>query len=81
MIQILSKLIAKLVSAIVSLVQYKTLREKYYELLDEHEIMWTALDDIATRIGKDHPSGKHAKDVQRLINRKYESGPGKNFRN
>jgi hypothetical protein len=79
MIQVLSKITAKLISGIVSAIQHKTMREKYYELLDEHEIMWTALDDIATRIGKDHPSGVHARTIQKLINEKY--GPKKNLEN
>lgn len=74
----LSKLIPDLISRLLSLLESTRLRHDYYEILEEHEIMWTALDDIA-RMGKNTPSGAHAKKIQNLINLKHRT-KHKNYR-
>jgi hypothetical protein len=50
--------------------QATDLRNRVHRIENEHELMWTALDDIA-RMHKDHPSGKHAKEILKLVITKY----------
>jgi hypothetical protein len=65
-----AKVIAKLITGIMSIADASNLRNRMYELGDEHEIMWTALDDIA-RMHQDHPSGQYARDISNKIKNKY----------
>jgi hypothetical protein len=46
------------------------LRDKVYQQQHEHELMWTALDDIA-RMHPDHPSGKMAKKTLDEVTTRY----------
>lgn len=54
----------------MSLMDAANLRNRVHSMQDEHEIMWTALDDIA-RMHKDHPSGEHAKKTLNHVAGKY----------
>ena len=54
----------------MSIVDSANLRNRLYEIKDEHELMWTALDDIA-RMHSEHASGKYAKDTLKQIKNKY----------
>lgn len=68
--EIWARLIASLVSSIMSIADASNLRNRVYELKNEHEVMWTALDDIA-RMYKDHDSGKMARRILDKIPVKY----------
>jgi len=63
--------VARIISGILSIADASNLRNRVYEIQDEHEIMWTALDDI-TRMYKGHPSADYAKKVIETINRRYD---------
>ena len=62
--------IARIIAGIMSIADASNLRNRVYEIQDEHEIMWTALDDIA-RMHKDHESGKYARRILDKIPVKY----------
>lgn len=62
--------IPRLISGILSLVDASNLRNRIHMIQDEHELMWTALDDIA-RMHKDHPSGIHAKRTLENVTTRY----------
>jgi hypothetical protein len=66
---LLSQLIIKLISIFLS--QSKTLREQYFEIKEEHEIIWTALDDIA-RMDQDGKMGQYAKKVLDKLPNRYD---------
>ena len=74
----LSKLIPDIISRLLSLLESSRLRHDYYEILEEHEIMWTALNDIS-RMGANTPSGRHADKTKDLINLKHRT-KHKNYR-
>ena len=65
-----AKLLARAIVMAMSIAEAGTLRGRLFELKDEHEIMWTALDDIA-RMYKDHDSGKLARRILDKIPVKY----------
>lgn len=65
-----ARVIPRLVSGIMSIIDASNLRNRVYDLANEHEIMWTALDDIA-RMHKDHPSGEFAKNSLTQIKKTY----------
>lgn len=65
-----ARVIAKIITSIMSLSDATNLRNRVYELKNEHEVMWTALDDIA-RMYKDHDSGKMARRILDKIPVKY----------
>jgi hypothetical protein len=46
------------------------LRDKVYQQQHEHELMWTALDDIA-RMHPDHAAGKMAKKTLDEVTTRY----------
>ena len=48
----LSRFLAKLIAGIISIYDASNLRNRVYSIQNEHELMWTALDDIA-RMYKD----------------------------
>lgn len=64
------RVIPRLISGIISLVDASNLRNRVYQIQEEHELMWTALDDIA-RMHKDHPSGKHAQRTLDNVTTRY----------
>lgn len=66
----LSRLLARLMSGIMSIVDASNLRNRVYSIQTEHELMWTALDDIA-RMYKDHPSSAMARRTLNQIESKY----------
>jgi len=65
-----ARLLARLISGVMSIIDASNLRNRVYTIQQEHEIMWTALDDIA-RMHKDHPSGKMAQRTLDQIESKY----------
>lgn len=65
-----SRLLARLMSGIMSIVDASNLRNRVYSIQTEHELMWTALDDIA-RMHRDHASGAMAKRTLDQIESKY----------
>ena len=54
----------------MSIMDASNLRNRVYSIENEHELMWTALDDIA-RMYKDHPSGDMAQRTLQQIEKKY----------
>jgi len=66
----LARLLARFVAGIISIVDASNLRNRVYTIENEHELMWTALDDIA-RMYKDHPSGAMADRTLKQIEKKY----------
>ena len=64
------RIIIKVVAGVMSILDASNLRNRLYEVKDEHEIMWTALDDIA-RMHPDSPAGKYAKETLKQIKHKY----------
>ena len=69
MYDLISQLILKLISHLLS--HSKTLRERYFEIKEEHEILWTALDDIS-RMDKDGKMGNYAKKVLDKLPNRYD---------
>jgi len=69
MFDIFTRLCLKILSFILS--QSPTLRERYYEIFDEHETMWIALDDI-TRMDKDGKCGKLAQRVMDSLPKRHK---------
>jgi len=65
-----SHIFARLISGLMSIIDASNLRNRVYSIENEHEIMWTALDDIA-RMYKDHPSAELAERTLSLIEKKY----------
>ena len=61
---------AKFVSWLLSIINFGNIRQEYYDQKKEHEIMWTALDDIS-RMYPDSPAGKYAKETLKNINTRY----------
>ncbi len=55
----------------INMITAKTIREKYYELKEEHEIMWTALDDIS-RMDADGNMGKYARQAIKEVHHRYD---------
>lgn len=65
-----TRFLVKLVAGIMSIYDASNLRNRVYSIQHEHELMWTALDDIA-RMYKDHPSSDMAKRTLEQIENKY----------
>jgi len=65
-----SRIIAKLISGILSILDSSNLRNRLYSIQNEHEVMWTALDDIARMYAND-PAGKYAKETLKNIHNTY----------
>ena len=66
----LAQWLPRLISGIMSILDASNLRNRMYYMQEEHELMWTALDDIA-RMHKDHPSGEMAKRTLENVNARY----------
>ena len=64
------RVIIRLVTGVMSIIDASTLRTRLYETKEEHELMWTALDDIA-RMHPDSPAGKYAKETLKHIRTTY----------
>ena len=58
-------------SALLSLMDSTNLRNRVYELKSEHELMWTALDDIA-RMDKTGKMGRYAQQTLTKIPNRYD---------
>ena len=65
-----AKVIALAITRIMSILDASSLRDRVYELKNEHEIMWTALDDI-NRMYPDTPAGKYARKTLDKIPNRY----------
>ena len=65
-----SLLIARVISGVMSILDASNLRNRVYDLQDEHELMWTALDDIK-RMYPGHASAEFAKRTLQKIKRTY----------
>jgi len=65
-----TELISQLVSAIMSIADASNLRNRVYQLKEEHELMWTCLDDIA-RMNPEHKAGQMAKRTLEQIDQGY----------
>ena len=66
----LTRFLVKLVTGIISIYDASNLRNRVYSIQHEHEIMWTALDDIS-RMYKNHPSSEIAERTLKQIENKY----------
>ena len=64
------RLFARVFTGILSVLDASNLRNRVHEIQNEHEIMWTALDDIA-RMHPDHSSGQMAKRILTNIKTRY----------
>lgn len=65
-----SRIIPRIITGIMSIIDASNLRTRLYSVKEEHEIMWTALDDIA-RMYVDQPAGKYAQQALNQIKTKY----------
>lgn len=65
-----AKILGRTISGVLSILDATNLRNRVYQIEDEHELMWTSLDDIA-RIHKDHPAGEMAKRTLKNIQTTY----------
>ena len=65
-----ARLLARAIVMAMSIAEAGTLRGRLFELKDEHEIMWTALDDIA-RMYSDTPAGDYARKTLNKIPNRY----------
>lgn len=68
--EVWSRILIKLIAGVMSILDASNLRTRLYETKEEHELMWTALDDIA-RMHPDSPAGKYAKETLKNINTTY----------
>ena len=68
--EVWSRIISRLVIGILSILDASSLRTRLFEQREEHEIMWTALDDIA-RMHKDTPAGIYAEQTLKQIKMRY----------
>lgn len=66
----LIQFVPRLIAGIASILDASNLRNKMFLQKEEHELMWTALDDIA-RMHKDHPAGQHAGRTLKSISSRY----------
>ena len=65
-----ARLLARAIVMAMSIAEAGNLRNRLFETNNEHEIMWTALDDIA-RMYKDTPAGSYASKVLAKIPNRY----------
>lgn len=68
--QFWARLTARLIAGSMSIMDASNLRNRIYEQQEEHELMWTALDDIA-RMHKGHPSAEMAERTLKKVNTRY----------
>lgn len=65
-----ARLVARFIMAIISIADASNLRNRLHAQKEEHELMWTALDDIA-RMHRDTPAGDYASNTLKQIKSKY----------
>jgi len=63
-------LFGKLFTTVASWLEAGNLRNKLFQIQEEHELMWTALDDIK-RMYPDHPATKIIKQTLEKVTQKY----------
>jgi hypothetical protein len=61
----LFRVIPKLIAGIMSILDASSLRDRMYQQQEEHELMWTALDDIKRM----YPNSGAAKVADQTLNR------------
>lgn len=66
----LARIIPGLITAIMSIMSSASLRDRLYIMKQEHEIMWTSLDDMS-RMYKDTPAGDYATKTLSFVKSKY----------
>lgn len=64
------RVLPRLVLGIMSILDASSLRDRMYQQQEEHELMWTALDDIK-RMYPDHPSSSIAKRILDKVTVRY----------
>ena len=64
------RVLIRVITGIMSIIDASRLRTHLYETKEEHEVMWTALDDIS-RMYPDSPAGKYAKETLKNVRTKY----------
>jgi len=69
-LEFLVRILPKLIAGVLSIMDASRLRDKVYQQQHEHELMWTALDDIA-RMHPDHSAGKMAKKTLDEVTTRY----------
>jgi hypothetical protein len=69
-VELLAKWIPRIIAGIISIIDASNLRNRVHQMQDEHELMWTALDDIA-RMHPNHSSGKLAKGTLENVSTRY----------
>lgn len=67
---ILLRFAARIITGLISIIDASRLRNNLYQIKEEHELMWTALDDIG-RMYPDHGAGKIARDTLKNVDGKY----------
>lgn len=65
-----AKVITRVITSIMSIIDATNLRNRVYEIQNEHEILWTALDDIA-RMHKNTPAGEYARKTLKQLPNRY----------
>lgn len=70
MIELWTKIFPRVLSGIMSILQASNLRNTMFQMKDEHELMWTALDDIA-RMHPEHRAGQDARRILDKITTRY----------
>ena len=70
---IFALILARAIVSVMSIVQAARLRDRLYQQQEEHELMWTALDDIA-RMYKDTEPGLYAERTLTRIDSHYGRG-------
>lgn len=66
----LARVLPRILAGIASILDASSLRERVYKQQQEHELMWTSLDDIA-RMYKDTPPGEYAKNTLKQVSTRY----------
>jgi hypothetical protein len=69
-LEFISTWIPRLIYVIMSLLDASNLRNRVHEIENEHELMWTALDDIK-RMYPDHQSSTIAKRTLEKVKQSY----------
>jgi hypothetical protein len=69
-VDFLARLLPRIIAGIASILDASNLRDRVYMQQQEHELMWTSLDDIA-RMYKDTPVGEFAKETLSRVNAHY----------
>jgi hypothetical protein len=66
----LARFLARLIAGIMSIMDASNLRNRLYEQKEEHELMWTALDDIR-RMHHGHPAAAMADRTLEQVKTRY----------